>query len=178
MVRNVFLIGLMGAGKSSVGRQLACAMQLPFVDSDKVIEARTGVSIPLIFEMEGEIGFRAREKNVIADLTASEGLILATGGGVVLDPENREYLKHRGCVVYLRASVDVLVARTAHDRNRPLLQNTDPYAKLRELLEARDPLYREIAHFTLDVSEQSIRAVVRELVQQFATSSFHFLLEE
>jgi len=178
MVRNVFLIGLMGAGKSSVGRQLACAMQLPFADSDKVIEARTGVSIPLIFEMEGEVGFRVREKNVITDLTASNGLILATGGGVVLDPENRKHLKNRGCVVYLRASVDVLVARTAHDRNRPLLQNTDPHAKLRELLEIRDPLYRETAHFALDVSEQSIRAVVRELVQQFATSPFHFLLEE
>ncbi len=164
--KNIFLVGLMGAGKTTVGRQLACALRLPFEDSDRTIEARTGVTIPFLFEQEGEAGFRLREKQIVDELTAGEGVVLATGGGVVLDADNRAHLKGRGCVVYLRAPIEILVARTAHDRNRPLLQGTNPHARLRQLLEIRDPLYREVADVILDTSNRSIRVVVRELLQR------------
>ncbi|CAK0763560.1 shikimate kinase 1 [Gammaproteobacteria bacterium] len=163
---NIFLVGLMGAGKTTVGRQLARALRLPFEDSDRVIEARTGATIPVIFDLEGEAGFRAREKAVIDELTAASGIVLATGGGAVLDADNRTCLKTRGCVVYLRAPVEILVARTAHDRNRPLLQGTDPYTRLRQLMAARDPLYQEVADVILDTSNRSIRIVVRELLRR------------
>ncbi len=164
--KNIFLVGLMGAGKTTVGRQLACALRLPFEDSDRTIEARTGVTLPFLFEQEGEAGFRLREKQIVDELTAGEGVVLATGGGVVLDADNRAHLKGRGCVVYLRAPIEILVARTAHDRNRPLLQGTNPHARLRQLLEIRDPLYREVADVILDTSNRSIRVVVRELLQR------------
>ena len=167
-IRNIFLVGLMGAGKTTVGRQLACALRLPFEDSDRTIEARTGVSISFLFEQEGEASFRLREKMVIDELTAGDGIVLATGGGVILDADNRAHLKARGCVVYLRAPVEILVARTVHDRNRPLLQGTDPHARLRQLLEIRDPLYREVADVVLDTSNRSIRIVVKELLQRLS----------
>jgi len=162
---NIFLVGLMGVGKTTVGRQLARALRLPFEDSDREIEARTGVSIPVIFDREGEVGFRLREKAVIDELTARKGLVLATGGGVVLDAENRAYLKARGCVIYLRAPVEVLVIRTAHEYNRPLLKGIDPHVRLRQLLEVREPLYREVADVVLDTSNRSIRIVTRELLR-------------
>ncbi len=162
--RNIFLIGLMGAGKSTIGRQLAKELGWDFVDSDHEIEARTGASIPLIFDVEGEAGFRLREKKVIDELTRRERIVLATGGGVVLDPENRAHLAARGTVVYLSATADQLLARTAKDRNRPLLQIADPRAKLESLLEIRDPLYREIADLVVDTGKRSVRTAEREIL--------------
>jgi len=137
-----------------------------FHDSDLVIETRTGVKIPVIFELEGESGFRAREAAVIAELTALKDIVLATGGGVVLDPRNRELLKSNGTVVYLRASVSELWNRTRHDRNRPLLRTPDPYARLCELHAQRDPLYREVADITMETGSQSLKTLVAKLEQQ------------
>jgi len=143
--RNLYLVGLMGAGKTTVGRQLAKRLGRRFVDSDHEIEARTGVRIPTIFEIEGEAGFRQRETQVIAELACEQGLVVATGGGAVLKPENRTYLRQSGCVVYLCVPPLQLYERTRHDHNRPLLKVADPLARLRELYEQRDPLYREVA---------------------------------
>jgi len=154
----------MGAGKSTIGRQLAKELGWAFVDSDHEIEARTGASITLIFDVEGEAGFRLREKKVIDELTQRERIVLATGGGVVLDPENRAHLAARGTVVYLSATADQLFARTAKDRNRPLLQIADPRAKLESLLEIRDPLYREIADLVVDTGKRSVRTAEREIL--------------
>ncbi len=158
--RNVFLVGLMGAGKSTVGRRLARALGLPFVDADREIEARTGVAIPVIFDIEGEEGFRDREERVIDDLTAREGIVLATGGGAVLRPASRERLRGRGLVVYLRAPVDLLHARTRHDRRRPLLNTADPRARLVELRAERDPLYLECADLIVDTERRTVRDIV------------------
>jgi shikimate kinase len=162
---NVFLVGMMGAGKTSVGKNLARRMGKQFFDSDHVIEARTGVKIPVIFEIEGEAGFRARESAVIEELTAMRDIVLATGGGAVLDARNRNLLRSRGTVVYLRAAVRDLLNRTRHDRNRPLLQTVDPKARLTELFEARDPLYREAAHLIVDTGSQSLTSLVNRLEQ-------------
>jgi shikimate kinase len=162
---NVFLVGMMGAGKTSVGRALARRLGKAFWDSDHVIEERTGVKIPVIFEIEGEPGFRARESAVIAELTAMDGIVLATGGGAVLGDANRANLRSRGTVVYLRANVRDLLNRTRHDRNRPLLQTADPRARLTELFETRDPLYRETAHITVDTGSQSLASLVARLHQ-------------
>jgi shikimate kinase len=163
---NVFLVGMMGAGKTSVGKLLARHLGKTFHDSDQVIESRTGVKIPVIFELEGEVGFRAREAAVIQELTGLAEIVLATGGGAVLDPRNRERLKARGTVVYLRASVNELWSRTRHDRNRPLLQTADPYARLCELHAQRDPLYREVADVTVDTGTQSLKTLVAKLEQR------------
>jgi len=160
---NIFLVGMMGAGKTSVGRVLAKRLNKVFYDSDHVIEQRTGVKIPVIFEIEGEPGFRHRESVVIDELTALDEVVLATGGGAVLAPENRERLRTRGTVVYLRASVKDLLNRTRHDKNRPLLQTADPRARLNELFEIRDPLYREIAHVTIDTGSQSLTTLMNRL---------------
>lgn len=140
----------MGAGKTTVGRQLAKRLHRRFVDADHEIESRTGVRIPVIFEIEGEEGFRRREAQVIEDLGRECNLVLATGGGAVLDPANRACLRETGMVVYLHALADTLYERTRRDRGRPLLQVDDPLAKLRELLEQRDPLYRETAHLVVE----------------------------
>lgn len=160
---NIFLVGMMGAGKTSVGRVLAKHLNKVFYDSDHVIEQRTGVKIPVIFEIEGEPGFRHRESMVLDELTTLDGIVLATGGGAVLAPENRERLRTRGTVVYLRASVKDLLNRTRHDKNRPLLQTADPRARLNELFEIRDPLYREIAHVTIDTGSQSLATLMNRL---------------
>ena len=160
---NIFLIGMMGAGKSSVGRMLARDLGKQFHDSDHTIEARTGVKIPVIFELEGEAGFRAREAAALDELTALHGIVLATGGGAVLSEVNRHTLRARGTVVYLRASVTELWHRTRRDRNRPLLQTADPLARLGELYAQRDPLYREVAHVVVDSSSQSLRSLVFKL---------------
>jgi len=165
---NVFLVGLMGAGKTSVGKMLAKRLGKTFHDSDHVIEARTGVRIPVIFEIEGEAGFRARESAVIDELTALDNIVLATGGGAVLAPANRDALRGRGTVVYLRASVDELWNRTRHDRNRPLLQTQDPRGRLAELHEQRDPLYREVAHIVLDTGTQSLKSLIGRLEASLA----------
>ena len=162
---NIFLVGMMGAGKTSVGRMLARNLGKTFHDSDQVIESRTGVKIPVIFELEGEAGFRARELAVIEELTALTDVVLATGGGAVLAERNRALLHERGTVVYLRATVNDLWNRTRHDRNRPLLQTADPLGRMRELYAQRDPLYREIAHLVVDTGSQSLKSLVLRLQQ-------------
>ena len=161
---NLFLVGLMGAGKSTIGRHLAKSLGMEFVDSDHEIERRTGASIPLIFDVEGEAGFRQREKKVIDELTQRDGIVLATGGGAVLDPENRACLRERGKVIYLYATIEQLLARTAKDRNRPLLQTADPRARLQELLLARDILYREVADLVVDTGGRTARSTEREIL--------------
>jgi len=155
----------MGAGKTTVGRILAKRTKARFVDADHEIEARTGVPIPTIFEIEGEVGFRKRESQVIDDLTRQDGLVLATGGGAVLDPENRKHLHERGWVVYLYAQPEVLYERTRTDRGRPLLQVEDRLAKLQQLFALRDPFYRETAHFVIEVGQTQASQVVRRILQ-------------
>lgn len=170
MSGSFFLVGPMGAGKSTIGRQLARCLKLKFIDSDREIEIRTGVDIPLIFELEGESGFRKRERKVIDELTAMPGTILATGGGVVMDKLNRQHLASRGRVIYLHTSVDQQLQRTAHDRNRPLLQTANPKQRLEELTEIRDPLYREIADWVIETDGCRVRDVVQQIVQKIDQS--------
>ena len=160
---SVYLVGLMGAGKTSVGRALARRLHKPFYDVDHEIERSTGVKIPLIFEIEGEAGFRERESKVLAELVLREDIVLATGGGAVLSEKNRRLLSEHGTVVYLRASPRDLWHRTRHDRNRPLLQTADPLVKLQELFEQRDPLYREIADLIIDTGNQSVGLLAHKL---------------
>ena len=160
---NIFLVGLMGAGKTTVGKLLSKRYHKAFHDSDHEIEARCGVKIPVIFEIEGESGFRKREEQAIAELSALSDVVLATGGGAILSAANRELLKNRGVVIYLRGSPEHLFERTRHDRNRPLLQTENPLAKLRELYQQRDPLYREIADIVMDTGRQSISHMTRIL---------------
>lgn len=166
--QNIYLVGLMGAGKTTVGRQLAKRLGRPFLDSDQEIEARTGVRIPTIFEIEGEDGFRRREAQTIAELTAESNIVLATGGGVVLNPENRRRLRETGWVVYLNVPPVLLYERTRHDRSRPLLRVPDPLAKLEELHAQRDPLYREIAHLVVDGSRLVASGIVQYLVREYS----------
>jgi shikimate kinase len=155
----------MGAGKSAVGRHLARTLHLTFVDSDDEIESRTGVDIAFIFEKEGEAGFRKREAAVIDDLTRLDNVVLATGGGAVIEPENRSHLGGRGFVVYLFTTVDQQVARTQKGRERPLLENGDPRSTLEALLLKRDPLYREIADLVVDTDGRKVYAVASEIVE-------------
>ncbi|MGB5409354.1 MAG: shikimate kinase AroK [Thiogranum sp.] len=170
MSGSFFLVGPMGAGKSTIGRQLARCLKLKFIDSDREIEIRTGVDIPLIFELEGESGFRKRERKVINELTAKPGIMLATGGGAVMDKLNRQHLASRGRVIYLHTSVEQQLQRTAHDRNRPLLQTADPKQKLQELMEDRDPLYREIADWVIETDGCRVRDVVQQIVHKIEQS--------
>jgi shikimate kinase len=163
---SLFLTGPMGAGKSTIGRQLSKRLNKEFHDSDHEIEARTGVDIPLIFELEGEAGFRKREQAIIEELTRIPDIILATGGGAILDPENRRHLSARGRVIYLHATVNQQLKRTRRDRNRPLLQTADPRAKLEELMAIREPLYREIADVIIETDGKRVRDVVRQIIQQ------------
>ncbi len=163
---NIFLVGPMGAGKTAVGRQLARALHLPFVDSDVEIEERTGVDIAFIFEKEGEDGFRKREAALIDELTQREGIVLATGGGAVVDADSRRYLGGRGFVVYLHTSVDQQLARTRRGRTRPLLENDDPRATLTALLDMRDPLYREIADLVVETDRRKVRSVTGEIIER------------
>jgi shikimate kinase len=156
----------MGAGKSTIGRQLAKALHRKFYDSDKVIEQRTGVSISWIFEMEGEAGFRERETKAIEELTALENVVVATGGGAVLSAENRDFLRERGHVVYLSASCEQLYRRTARDKKRPLLQTGDRRKQIEQLLATRDPLYRDVADIVLKTGDQSIQHTVNEVIKQ------------
>lgn len=165
MPRNIFFVGPMGAGKTTIGRQLAKQLQRKFFDCDREIEKRTGASIPLIFEMEQESGFRAREQAMIDELTQHENIVLATGGGAVLDPVNREHLSKRGYVIYLYAPVKHLVQRTSRDKNRPLLQNEDPKKKLEELMAIRDPLYREVADTIIKTDNLPVKQVVKNICQ-------------
>lgn len=156
----------MGAGKTTIGRQLARLTGKTFYDSDHEIEARTGVRIPVIFEIEGEAGFRVRESEMIAELATLPNIVLATGGGAVLDPNNRQVLANHGTVIYLRAGIDDILARTQHDKNRPLLHTANPRAKLEALFAQRDPLYREVADVVIDTSRQNINTLVHRLLRQ------------
>lgn len=163
---NVFLVGMMGAGKTTVGKLLAKQMHKTFIDCDEEIRRRTGVTIAHIFDVEGEEGFRKREALVINDLTRMDNLVLATGGGAVLSEENRENLANNGIVVYLKSSVQDLWQRTRHDRSRPLLQTADPLARLKELHRERDPLYAAVADLTLSSSKQSAQHMAAKLQQE------------
>lgn len=156
----------MGAGKTTIGRALAKRLDLEFIDSDHEIEARTGVSIPTIFEIEGEEGFRRREAQVICDLALAGGRVVATGGGAVLRPENRDRLKSSGFVIYLNVPPLALWERTRHDKNRPLLQVGDPLQKLKDLYAQRDPLYREVADLIVDGSRQNASGVLQLLIKE------------
>jgi shikimate kinase len=169
---SIFLIGPMGAGKTTIGRRLALALRREFLDSDHEIEQRAGASIPLIFAVEGEVGFRAREKAVIAEFTRRPGIILATGGGVVLDPDNRRCLAGRGFVVYLYASVDEQLRRTRGDSHRPLLQTADPRAKLAQLFAQRDPLYRAVADCIIPTEDRSLGQVTRDILNRLEPHQF------
>ena len=156
----------MGSGKTTVGRALAKKLNKRFVDSDHEIVARTGASIPLIFEIEGEQVFRQREAEVIRDLTAQSDIVLATGGGAILHPQNREYLKSRGTVVYLRASVNQILQRTSRDRNRPLLQTADPRRRIEELAHEREPFYSEVADLVIETGRPNVQFLVHSILQQ------------
>ena len=162
----VFLVGMMGAGKTTIGKSLAKALNREFLDLDHELEARCGVRIPTIFEIEGEVGFRKRECQVLDDCTLRPGLVMATGGGAVLALENRSALRTRGVVVYLRASVEELYRRTSRDRNRPLLATAYPRATLRSLLDLREPLYREVADIVMDTGSTSVAQLVAQLVER------------
>jgi len=164
--RRIFLVGPMGAGKSTIGKYLAQQLKLRFADTDTEIEERTGADIPWIFDVEGEPGFRDREQQVVEEMTLWDDIVLATGGGVVMRPENRQALAARGFVVYLHATVDEQVRRTRRDQRRPLLQTGDPEAVLRSLMAIRDPLYREIADHIIETDGCSPRTVAQRLVRE------------
>lgn len=164
--KNIFLIGLMGTGKTTVGRQLSRKLKMDFYDSDRVIEERTGADIPLIFEKEGEAGFRQREVDIIDELTQMKNIILATGGGSVLNAENRHHLTNRGTVFYLKSNLKTLVTRTSKDKNRPLLQAEEPIEKiLQRLLDERGPLYEETADYTIETANNSIHNVIQAIIK-------------
>lgn len=163
---NLVLVGMMGSGKTTIGRTLARHLGKVFVDSDEEIQQRTGVTITHIFDIEGEAGFRQRETAAIRDLVGRDNMVLATGGGAVLVEQNRAMLKQNGIVIYLRASVHDLWQRTRHDRNRPLLQAVDPHAKLTELQHQRDPLYQEAADIVIQTGRQSAHALMLSLANE------------
>jgi len=170
-VDRIFLVGPMGAGKSTIGRMLAKRLNLEFKDSDHEIENRTGADIPWIFDVEGEEGFRQREQKIIEELTNSSGMVLATGGGAILKPENREALRLRGSVIYLKLSVDQQAARTAKDRNRPLLQTGNPRQILENIFKIRDPLYREVADLVVNTDNKTAKAVTDQIVAELSAIS-------
>jgi shikimate kinase len=163
-LRRVFLVGPMGAGKTTIGRQLARSLGLGFADSDAEIEARTGADIPWIFDVEGEAGFRDREEAVIAEMTTWDDTVLATGGGAVLRPANRQVLSERGFVIYLCTTLEEQLRRTRKDRNRPLLQTPDPEGTLRRLFAERDPLYRSVADLVIDTDSSSPKTVAQRVL--------------
>lgn len=168
--QSIFLVGLMGAGKTTIGRLLARRLKRTFFDSDHEIERRCGVRIAVIFDVEGEAGFRARESAVISELTALEGIVLATGGGAILADANRRNLAARGTVVYLHSAPVHLWERTRQGRNRPLLATADPKKRLEELYAQRDPLYREVADLVVETGRQSASTLVRRLCAQLPES--------
>jgi shikimate kinase len=160
---NIFLVGLMGAGKTTVGKVIAKNLGKTFYDTDHVIEQRTGVKIPTIFELEGESGFRKRETAMLEELSEQQNIVLATGGGAIVAPENRAILKQHGYVIYLRANVNELYLRTRNDKNRPLLQNVDVKAKLEQLFHARNPLYTETADLIVDTGHQPVTVIIQKI---------------
>jgi shikimate kinase len=169
---NIFLIGPMGAGKTTIGRQLARELNMPFYDSDRVIEQHTGANIPLIFDLEGEEGFRKREQAAIDELTAMENIVLATGGGAVLREQNRRHLSERGTTFYLYTDLDSLLERTRKDKNRPLLHGEEsPEVILKRLMEERDPLYRKTADHIIYTGNTSIRGVIKAIIACLESNS-------
>jgi len=160
---NIFLVGLMGAGKSTIGRQLARELGKQFRDSDSEIEKRTGVSIDVIFDIEGEQGFRRRETGLLRELVGERGIVLATGGGAVLASENRQLLRDNGMIIYLKASAEHLAGRVKLDRRRPLLQTGDKLAKIRELMTQREPVYQQLADMVIETNNRSVPRVVKEI---------------
>ncbi len=162
---NIFLIGPMGVGKTTIGRQLSVHLQQEFIDSDKEIEELTGASIPLIFELEGEAGFRQREQEMIDMLTQMRNIILATGGGVVLNPDNRRYLMERGTVIYLYADAEHLFKRTSRAKNRPLLMTENPKDRIAKILCERMPLYESVADLKIETGRRTVRGVVKEILR-------------
>ncbi|MBP6261260.1 MAG: shikimate kinase AroK [Chromatiaceae bacterium] len=168
-LNNIFLIGPMGAGKSTIGRQLAEALSFRFEDSDHEIQRRTGVDISTIFEYEGEEGFRNREQQTIADLTNQEGIVLATGGGAILREVSRQNLAARGVVIYLHCSPEQQFSRTNRDRNRPLLQTEDPLERLRQLMDEREPFYRQVADLVVSTEKRGTASVVKEIRRRLET---------
>lgn len=165
---NVYLVGPMGAGKSTIGRLLSSELKLDFKDSDKEIEDRCGCNIPWIFDVEGEQGFRDREVMAIDEITLQKGVLMATGGGAVLRKENREHLASRGTVIYLKTSVEQQLARTAKDKNRPLLQIDNPREVLTKLMAMRDPLYKEVADIVIQTDDRNPKYVVQEIVRRLS----------
>ena len=165
---SIFLVGMMGAGKTTVARLLAARLNRTFIDSDHELESRCGVKVPVIFEIEGEDGFRNRESALLDELTARPGVVLATGGGAVLRPENRQRLAARGVVIYLRGQPHDLYLRTRHDKNRPLLMTADPQQRLAELFAQRDPLYREVADLVIDTGRQGVQVFVKQILATLA----------
>ena len=165
---NIFLVGPMGAGKSTVGKLLAEKLHYQFVDSDHEIENRTGATIPMIFDIEGEAGFRSREASMIDELTQRPQVVLATGGGVVETESNRQHLRSRGFVVYLKSPVEALLARTRHDRNRPLLQTENPEKVLTDLMERREPWYSEMADLVIETEQVPVHRVVRQVIERLS----------
>jgi len=163
MKENIILVGLMGAGKSTIGRLLAKQLKMDFYDSDRIIEERTGVDISTIFEIEGEQGFRDREEDVIAELCEMDGIILATGGGCVLRKINRKNMQQGGHVIYLRTNADLLYSRIRHDRSRPLMQTKSPINTLRKLLDDREPFYLEVADTVVMTGKQKINVIVKKV---------------
>ena len=163
---NIVLVGPMGVGKTTIGRHLAKNLKLRFKDSDREIEKRTGVDIPLIFELEGEVGFRKRESAVIESLCSEGALVLATGGGAVIDETSRRLMRDGGTVIYLCADVSHLLSRTSKDIKRPLLQTENPEQRIKDLLAARDPLYREMADLVVNTGDRSVKSVIKEILQR------------
>jgi shikimate kinase len=168
---NIYLIGLMGAGKTTIGRQLAKSLKWPFYDSDKAIEESTGVDIPTIFEFEGEAGFREREQKMIKQLTQMRGIVLATGGGAILLEENRRLLQKNGFVVYLQCSITRILERTRRDTQRPLLKTDNPKERLESLFREREPLYLSCADFKIDTGVMPSKAAVNRILEQFRASN-------
>lgn len=163
---NIFLVGMMGAGKTTIGKALAKRLERRFLDTDQEVVRRTGVAVPTIFDIEGEAGFRARERAVLEELVKLDDTVLATGGGIVIQEANRKTMALHGTVIYLRASVEDLWRRTRRDRSRPLLQTPNPLETLRNLYAQRDPLYHEVAHIVADTSSQSVQRLISELLQK------------
>lgn len=161
--KNIFFVGLMGAGKTTVGKIIAKNFNKTFYDTDHVIEQKTGVKIPTIFELEGELGFRKRETSCLEDMMSQDNIVLATGGGAIIAPENRQLLKENGFVIYLRANVNELYLRTRNDKNRPLLQNVDVKVKLEELFHQRNPLYTETANLIIDTGHQPVNSIISKI---------------
>jgi shikimate kinase len=162
--RNIFLVGLMGSGKTTIGQLLAKRLQLPFIDSDHELERRTGVSVATIFEIEGEAAFRQREAALIQEISLQRPIVLGTGGGAILDEATREVLRNRGDVIYLHSTAETSYERIRRNRDRPLLMVTDPLARLRQLYEHRNPLYRATAHYVVESYRDRPTAVVNEIV--------------